>query len=459
MSNGPIPYGIKAPFDPGASFREGLQRYELEKSNKEARALEMAQMIEMADSSSMFGSDYSIASQWAEYLTENIDKFASSTEGLIKFQQQTKQLSSFIDGAESYKTENFGSIKDGEKAGTFVSYTYRKALGTNVYGDFIDERPDQSYEMAYMGLNQPVQLAWDNDNNMSFISDGRQVPFMNYTRPDAPFMPQLKEGKILMGSTWYADEGPNKSHETAAEAYDYSYAMTETDPKLARHAARFYQANEKPNMGVDAIMANEALMNEARAMWAEDARNSWINLRQKEAKDPTDRDRRLAQNTEALFQSEFVAEPAGPPQEGETNMGYDLGFSPTAIEGSIDLSRVVSANLKKKVVRNPEWVDEYSEVPKNIIVETPVTATPKQMALLPDGRIKLMALGKAPSGEEIPDVIVDPNTNEGRAILSQIEALFRESYPFTFEEYVNNYRQRAGMAEVAFDLDFNPNDY
>ncbi len=449
MSDGPIPYGIKAPgFDPTAGFRRELQKVEARKAQKESRALEMASMIEMADQSTMFGGDYSVANQWAEHLTENLDKYASSTEGMIKFQQQTQRLTKFIDGAEAYKKENFGSVKDGAQAGTFQGFVQRQALGENVYGDFEDGRGPQSYEMAYMGLNQPIQLNWDADDNPIFMDNGKPMSFDQYRRPDAPFMPQLREGKILMGSTWYAAEGPNKSHETSTEAYEYSLAMTETDPKLERQAARFYQLNEKPNMKVDDIVSNPALMKEAREAWAKDAEKSWIDLQaQKTQAKPTAKQMNMMQNLDSLFQSEFPIAQEGPVMPGEELEG-ERGFSPTAITGKIDLSDLVSNRLKKKMIKNPEYEDEYSDVPEMISVDTPVLATPSNVSVLPDGRIRLSALGRGPSGEEIPDIIVDESTNEGRAVMSQLDALFREAYPIGLRDYINDYRLRTGAPET-----------
>lgn len=449
MSDGPIPYGIKAPgFDPTAGFRRELQKVEARRAQKESRALEMASMIEMADQSTMFGGDYSIANQWAEHLTENLDKYASSTEGMIKFQQQTQQLTNFIDGAEAYKKENFGSVKDGAQAGTFQGFVQRQALGENVYGDFEDGRDPQSYEMAYMGLNQPIQLNWDADDNPIFMDDGKPMSFDQYRRPDAPFMPQLREGKILMGSTWYAAEGPNKSHETSTEAYEYSLAMTETDPRLERQAARFYQLNEKPNMKVDDIVSNPALMKEAREAWAKDAEKSWIDLQaQKTQAKPTAKQINMMQNLDSLFQSEFPIAQEGPVMPGEELEG-ERGFSPTAITGKLDLSDLVSDRLKKKMIKNPEYEDEYSDVPEMISVDTPVLATPSNVSVLPDGRIRLSALGRGPSGEEIPDIIVDESTNEGRAVMSQLDALFREAYPIGLRDYINDYRLRTGAPET-----------
>ena len=449
MSDGPIPYGIKAPgFDPTAGFRRELQKVEARRAQKESRALEMASMIEMADQSTMFGGDYSIANQWAEHLTENLDKYASSTEGMIKFQQQAQRLTKFIDGSEAYKKENFGSVKDGAQAGTFQGFVQRQALGENVYGDFEDGRDPQSYEMAYMGLNQPIQLNWDADDNPILMDNGKPMSFDQYRRPDAPFMPKLKEGKILMGSTWYAAEGPNKSHETSTEAYEYSLAMTETDPRLERQAARFYQLNEKPNMKVDDIVSNPALMKEAREAWAKDAEKSWIDLQaQKTQAKPTAKQMNMMQNLDSLFQSEFPIAQEGPVMPGEELEG-ERGFSPTAITGKLDLSDLVSDRLKKKMIKNPEYEDEYSDVPEMISVDTPVLATPSNVSVLPDGRIRLSALGRGPSGEEIPDIIVDESTNEGRAVMSQLDALFREAYPIGLRDYINDYRLRTGAPET-----------
>ena len=446
MSNGPIPYGATAlTVDPFAALKEGQARRTQQKAEKESRALEMAAMIEQADSSTMFGTDFYKAEEWAKHLTDNLDEFASSTEGMIKFQQATQRLTNFIDGAEAYKKENFGSVKDGPQSGTYMGKNYRYALGDAYQweGDLIDERKNESYDMMYMGLNQKPEVA-------SEFMDGSPVGIDEYvqSRPQNPFMPELKEGKILMGSTWYASEGPNKSHETSTEAYEYSLAMTETDPRLERQAARFYQLNEKPNMKVDDIVSNPALMKEAREAWAKDAEKSWIDLQaQKTQAKPTAKQINMMQNLDSLFQSEFPIEQEGPVMPGEELEG-ERGFSPTAITGKLDLSDLVSDRLKKKMIKNPDYEDEYSDVPEMISVDTPVLATPSNVSVLPDGRIRLSALGRGPSGEEIPDIIVDESTNEGRAVMSQLDALFREAYPIGLRDYINDYRLRTGAPET-----------
>lgn len=444
MSNGTLPYGIKSPsFDPTAGFRRELQKVETQRAEKESRALEMAAMIEMADQSTMFGGDYSIANQWAEHLTENLDNYASSTEGMIKFQQQAQQLTKFIDGAEAYKKENFGSVKDGAQAGTFQGFVQRQALGENVYGDFEDGRDPQSYEMAYMGLNQPVQLNWDADDNPIFMDNGKPVSFTQYRRPTSPFMPQLKEGKILMGSTWYAAEGPNKSHETSDEAYEYSYAMTETDPRLERQAARFYQLNEKPNMKVDDIVSNPALMKEARELWAEDARKSWINLReQKKTDDRTAKQKNQAVDYQALVESivptsEVVGEVPSMMTSEVTQFEEDkITFSPIAMTDKLDLTPFLPDNLKMVTIDNPNYDPATSSFDeKTITTPREVARTPGNIALTKEGQIILSGLGNI-DDQSIGDIVIDPNTADGRIAMGKLSGMFREAYGVSFNEFL-----------------------
>ena len=444
MSNGTFPYGIKSPgFDPTAGFRRELQKVEAQRAEKESKALEMASMIEMADQSTMFGNDYSIATQWAEHLTENLDKYASSTEGMIKFQQQAQQLTKFIDGAEAYKKENFGSVKDGAQAGTFQGFVQRQALGENVYGDFEDGRDPQSYEMAYMGLNQPIQLNWDADDNPMIMSDGKPMAFGDYKRPTSPFMPKLKEGKILMGSTWYAAEGPNKSHETSDEAYEYSYAMTETDPKLARQAARFYQLNEKPNMKVDDIMDKPALMNEAREAWAEDARKSWINLReQKKTDDRTAKQKNQATDYQALIESIVpTSEVTGvlpSMSTGDVTQFQEdkITFSPIAMTDKMDLTPFLPESLKNITIDNPNYnpaVSSFDE--KTITVPREVSRVPGSISLNKNGQIILSGLGNI-DDQSIGDIVIDPTTADGRIAMGKLSGMFRDAYGVSFNEFL-----------------------
>jgi hypothetical protein len=444
MSDGPIPYGIKAPgFDPTAGFRRELQKVEARRAQKESRALEMASMIEMADQSTMFGGDYSIANQWAEHLTENLDKYASSTEGMIKFQQQAQRLTKFIDGAEAYKKENFGSVKDGAQAGTFQGFVQRQALGENVYGDFEDGRDPQSYEMAYMGLNQPIQLNWDADDNPIFMDDGKPVSFDQYRRPDAPFMPKLKEGKILMGSTWYAAEGPNKSHETSTEAYEYSLAMTETDPRLERQAARFYQLNEKPNMKVDDIVSNPALMKEAREAWARDAEKSWINFReQKKTDDRTAKQKNQALDYQALIESivptsEIVAElPSMMTGEVAQFQEDKITFSPIAMTDKMDITPFLPESLKNVTIDNPNYDPATSSFDeKTITTPREVARTPGNIALTKEGQIILSGLGNI-DDQSIGDIVIDPTTADGRIAMGKLSGMFREAYGVSFNQFL-----------------------
>jgi len=458
MSNGPIPYGATAlTVDPFAALKEGQARRKQQKAEKESRALEMAAMIEQADSSTMFGTDFYKAEEWANHLTNNLDEFASSTEGMIKFQQATQRLTNFIDGAEAYKKENFGSVKDGPQSGTYMGKNYRYALGDAYQwdGDLIDERANESYDMMYLGLNQKPEVA-------SEFVDGSPVGIDEYvqSRPQNPFMPELKEGKILMGSTWYAAEGPNKSHETSTEAYEYSLAMTETDPKLERQAARFYQLNEKPNMKVDDIVSNPALMKEAREAWARDAEKSWINFRdQKKTDDRTAKQKNQAVDYQALIESivgtsEVVGEvPSMTGGEFETFTSAEesfLGFvpsvsqvqedkvtfSPIAMTDKMDITPFLPDSLKMVTMDNPNYDPSASSFDERTIT-TPreVARTPGNIALTKEGQIILSGLGNI-DDQSIGDIVIDPNTADGRIAMGKLSGMFREAYGVSFNEFL-----------------------
>lgn len=451
---GEYPMPESAP-DPFKGFREELGNIEKKRAEKQEKALRMASMIEMADSSTMFGGDYSIANQWAEHLTKNLDDYASSTEGMIKFQQKAQQLTNFIDGAEAYKKENFGSVKDGPQAGSFQGFAMRKALGENVYGDFEDERDPQSYEMTYMGLNQPIELNWDADDNPVFMSDGKPVSFSQYRRPDSPFMPKLKEGKILMGSTWYASEGPNKSHASSAEAYDYSKAMAKTDPKLARQAARFYQMEEKPNMNVDAIMANPVLMEEAREMWAKDAEKSWVDLNKPKEEKPTAKQINQQQDLQALIDSitrtqDVFEVPSMSAGTVDVLQKDQITFSPIAISKSLDITDFLPADLKTTSIKNPR-AEEQGQ-PENILVSREVSRTPSNISVLRDGTIVLSGLGNV-DDQAIGDISIDPKTSDGRRAIASLGGLFREAYGVSFEDFVRSLNINFEEPETVEDRD------
>ena len=125
-----MPGGGQVP-DLFKGFREELGNIEKRREQKQAQVLEMASRIEMADQSTMFGGDYSEAQQMAQWMTDHLDDFASSTEGLIEFQQMAQQLSSFIDASEAYKKQNFGSADGNAQAGTWMGWYQRNASGVN----------------------------------------------------------------------------------------------------------------------------------------------------------------------------------------------------------------------------------------------------------------------------------------------------------------------------------------
>lgn len=439
-----------SPPDLFKGFREELGKIETKRAQEQAKAeakekedqqrvVQMAAKIEQADKSTMFGSDYSIASQWAQHLTDNLDTYASTTEGLVKFQQQAAQLNSFIDASEAYKKENFGSSKDNPQAGTAQGFFQRDALGKNVYGDLIDKRDKQSYEMAFMGLQQPIQVQWGEEDTMMIVKDGKAVSFAEYMRPENPFMPQLEEGKITLGSTWYAEKAPNKVHETKEQAYNWTLDTVKTDPALQRQAARDYQRKqleEGKNLSVDEILASPDHLNQAQIAWATDAVTSWVNPKKRTTtggtgRGPTQAEKRQAQQVQSLLgsvvtTSEAVASvPSFGSVEQQTEEKLSTSFTPD-LSREIDITDFIPSTMFE--------VEGAFGEPSSTVYQN-VTATPSNISVDEDGMITLSGLGNF-NDQRIEDITIDPQSDEGRRLVGSLNGAFIDDYGFSFNDFI-----------------------
>lgn len=467
MSNGVVKYPFPSDFqDPYAGFRQELGDIEKKQQESQEKALKMASMIEMADSSTMFGGDYSYANKWAQHLTENLDDFASSTEGMIQFQQATQQLANFIDGSEAYKKENFGTVKDGPQAGSFQGQVMRGVMGDDFQfeGDLVDERTKEEYEMEFLRLNQEASIDGFQNGLPSNLGD------YNQSRPQNPFMPRLKEANIMMGSTWYSKKGPNKSHETIDEAKEWTRNSIETTPKLQRQAARDYQRTQREegkDLSVEEILNDVNHREQAYSDWVNDAANSWIDpkLKEKQAK-PTAAASKRANNLSALLGSvvdlpseDVVAEIPRISTGGveEINLGRSKGqlvFSPQELSEKIDITAFVDESMRTKEVKNPAF-DEFSDEPEFLETSIDVKVSPGQISVREDGVIILSGMGNF-EDQAIGDIEVDPSSMEGRKLMGALNADFITSYGVSFSEFT---KQLGLSSEVPEQVGFDPNSY
>tara|TARA_R100001460_G_scaffold106309_2_gene153724 strand:- start:2320 stop:4716 length:2397 start_codon:yes stop_codon:yes gene_type:complete len=270
----PMPGGGTPP-DLFKGFREELANIEKVQQQEQARVLEMASMIEQADQSTMFGGDYSEAQQMAEWMTDHLDDFAGSTEGLIEFQQMTQQLSNFIDASEAYKKQNFGSADGNSQAGTWLGWYQRNASGVNPYGDYIDERGARSYEMAYMGLQQSRDLQYDESGRPTLSNRGRV---------ENAFMPQLGTNlNIADGYSYYdaKSEAFKNDHQNAEAAANWTRRQIAADPLMQRRVANLYldsikaQDPSRSQWTLDELMKNPELVQQAVNAYVSDASRAW----------------------------------------------------------------------------------------------------------------------------------------------------------------------------------------
>lgn len=240
---------LGAPPDLFAGFRKELADIEAEERLIEQRAIQMAAKIEQADSSTMFGGDYSEATQYAQWMTDHLNEFAESTDGIIRFQTMVNELNSYIDTSEQYKKMHFGTASAGPKQGSFTGYVGRSSGGAKPYekDGYIDVRPNEDYERTYIQLNEPRQLQFD-ENNIPTLSDRGRM--------ENPFMPQLQELPFEGGFEWMEKNSKGRKLSTRDAAKDWllSKVANPNDPSLFRKIVREYARKEEIETPIDQLL-------------------------------------------------------------------------------------------------------------------------------------------------------------------------------------------------------------
>jgi hypothetical protein len=279
-------------------FREELANIEKVEQQEQQRALKMASMIEQADQSTMFGGDYSEAQQMAQWMTEHMDDFADSTEGMIEFQQMAQQLTNFIDASEAYKKENVGTAAGGAAQGKWNGVTQRLA-GVDPYESkgFRDTRTKEDYEMAYMSLNQGRKLQFDEQGRPMLSQRGRV---------ENPFMPQLEELPFEGGFEWM--EANAKGHrfpdgEKDAKAWLERKAQ---DPKLKRQIARAWKKESTNPKPIEELLDDDTFMEAALQEFYNDALASYKSHSGDPKPEKVDEDQTLLGRFEKLTMGEFT---------------------------------------------------------------------------------------------------------------------------------------------------------
>lgn len=234
-------------------FREELGNIEKRRIEKQQRALEMASMIEMADQYTMFGGDYSEAQQMAQWMTDNLDDFADSVDGMIEFRQMAQQLNNFIDGSELYKAQNFGTASAGDQQGSWMGASQRIATGIDPYekDGFMDARTKESYEMTYMSLNKERKLQFDEQGKPILSQRGRI---------ENPFMPDLKRMEFEGGFEWFEKNSKGYSFPDGWSDAELWLDRKVLDPKLRRRIAEYWAKKQGNTGNIDDLLEEDGFM-------------------------------------------------------------------------------------------------------------------------------------------------------------------------------------------------------
>tara|TARA_R100000951_G_scaffold39713_2_gene33489 strand:- start:2013 stop:3536 length:1524 start_codon:yes stop_codon:yes gene_type:complete len=332
MSNGVVKYALPAQGqDQFQGFREELSNIDKRQKEAQQKSLGMASMIETADSTTMFGGDYSVAQKWAGQLTDNLDYYASSTERMIEFQQMTQQLTNFIDASEAYKTENFGKASEGAKPGSFMGATQRIS-GIDPYEDegYRDEKTKEEYEMAYMGLSQGKDLIFNEQGQPMLIEGGNRIPLDQYQRPQNPFMPRLSEVDFEGGFEWM--ETSAKGHafpdgRKDARAWVEEKAM---DPKLRRKIVKDWAKRSGNTAPIEDLLKDSTIVNPALEEFYRGAMASFETHYGEPKPEEIDESKTLRGRYNALVSGAFV--PGDIPTDGlPVDEGDPVGRGPESL--------------------------------------------------------------------------------------------------------------------------------
>lgn len=337
----PMPGG-GAPPDLFKGFRDELANIEKAEKQKQEKALKMASMIEQADQSAMFGGDYAEAQQMAQWMTEHLDDFANSTEGLIEFQQMAQQLNNFIDASEAYKKQNVGTAAAGAAQGTWTGSVQRIA-GVNPYeaNGFRDTKSREDYEMAYMSLNQERKLQFDEQGKPILSQKGRV---------ENPFMPQLEELEFEGGFEWF--ESNAKGHrfpdgEKDAKAWLERKAQ---DPRLRNKIARAWAKSQGNTGSIEELMETKEFMSAALQNFYDNALASFKSHSGDPKPEEIDEDKTLTGRFNKLTTGEFRLEDMPEASVGrmesqdQQGMGPNMPLAPlsTGFETFYELRKPIS---------------------------------------------------------------------------------------------------------------------
>ena len=446
-----------------AGFRKELSDIEAQEQLLEQRAIKMASEIERADMSTMFGGDYEEARQYAAWMTDNLEDFAADTEGVIKFKQMANELSSFIDASEEYKRINFGSAAAGPKQGTASGYFGRATTGVNFYAKdgFQDARTKEDYDQTYLSLQKPRDLMFDPSGMPTLSSRGRI---------ENPFMPQLEPLPFEGGFEWFEKNAKGYKFpdgEDDARAWLEGKAQDET---LKRQIVRQYALDEENETPVEDLVTkpeNAGFVDSALEDFYEKGLAAYRThsggpKTPTKTQEPTARQKNQALALNALIESitplqeSITVAPSMAGGDGFSELRESVSFLANEIDGDLDITPFLPDSLTKTSIDNPR-ADEQGQ-PESILVDSDVLKTPSSIAVTADGLLILSGLGNH-EGQSIGEVVIDPNTPDGRKAVGSLSGLFRDAYGVSFNEFLRSLNMNFEVPETAADQTFDVNNY
>lgn len=264
--------------DYGQKFNDLVAEAKKKKEEKDKLLVDTAKRIK-PPTVTMYGSHKRMLTDWAEHLNKNLDEFASSPEGQVKFERQLGMYNQFMSDAETYYGNTYGSEEDDMMKNTFMSTTKANADKGALEKDGVRDLNEFDHyvnNLKYLDRDLYSDGSLDFDENgvpVFSTADGEKTSLSEYQFDDTVFMRDFQREKAKSGYDLYNDKGSKIPHKDRDAAENWTKNKLQTDPDMAQTAVRRWA--EENDVPLEDAMNDPEMINQAYEEFINDSGQAW----------------------------------------------------------------------------------------------------------------------------------------------------------------------------------------
>ena len=411
-----------------------------------------------------------------EFRTEQLQNiYDFDVSGLVPghakiFNELQKKLSNSLDpnGNDSYANSQeliadinyaktvYGQMKQFSKEGRKGQMAYSGyLLGDEVGGEDLEFGGNEdSYKMLSDGFEDGA-FKWDgviggtrgnrSIKGVAVDPSGAKVGEMDFfenpylNRPDQWFNPELRES-VNWSSYNYYEKNAGKLHPDIDKAKSWAGDRFE---KVKDRAIKEYEETTGKTALND--LGDGVNIDEIKSFFVDRAGQAWTDRFQKEINKPTSSQQKQASNRSELLGSIKLVEPeisledptgARPgPEVKETIKEWNVPLN--RLNKNFDLTDAIPKSDRLEEVSNPASTVENNE-PETIMEPREFQGRPTTMVVGENGVITLKGIQRSGKSVFDKDVILDPNNDNHKGIIAQLNQGLRNTYSISLDELMEN---------------------